>query len=79
MSSPVKVTLRRFETLLGGRLPASLSTLYKWASLGTVDWINRLDPTGHRGRELWVDVSGYNRWAEPRNKPTVQMQGGTRN
>jgi hypothetical protein len=62
-----KVTLRKFETLLHGELPAAQQTLYKWSSKRVVDWLTRDDPCGHKGRELWVLVEKYNEWAEPRN------------
>ena len=61
-----KVTLRKFELLLSGELPAAHQTLYKWSSRKVVDWLTRIDPCGHVGRELWVCVEKYNQWAEPR-------------
>lgn len=75
-----KVTLKRFETMLQGELPREPSTLYKWSSKGLVNWLGRIDPDGHRGRELWVDLRGYNNWAEPRGHKVVQLEErGARN
>lgn len=67
----MKVTLRRFETLLDGELPAEQQTIYKWSSKKIVDWLGRLGPDGHKGRELWIDVQKYNLWAEPRGLKLV--------
>jgi hypothetical protein len=76
----MKVTLKRFETMLQGELPREPSTLYKWSSKKVVNWLDRTDPAGHRGRELWVDVQGYNSWAEVRGHKVVQLkERGARN
>lgn len=72
----MKVTLRRFETLLQGELPAAQQTLYKWSSKKQVDWLGREGPSGHRGRELWADVEKYNAWAEPRGHRLVFVEPG---
>lgn len=72
----MKVTIRRFETLLGGELPAELQTIYKWSSKKIVDWLDRLDPAGHKGRELWIDVQKYNQWADPRGFKLIELTEG---
>lgn len=72
----MKVTLRRFETLLQGELPVAQQTLYKWSSKKQVDWLGREDPSGHRGRELWADVHKYNAWAAPRGHRLITLEQG---
>ena len=74
-----KVTLRKFELLLGGELPAEQQTIYKWSSKKIVDWIDRVDPVGHKGRELWVDIHKYNQWAEPRGLKLAVTEGRAAN
>lgn len=72
----MKVTLRRFETLLQGELPAAQQTIYKWSSKNIVNWLTREDPLSHKGRELWVCVEKYNEWAEPRGFKLIPRQEG---
>jgi hypothetical protein len=68
----MKVTLKKFELMLGGELPAELQTIYKWSSKEIVNWIDRLDPDGRRGRELWIDIQKYNQWADPRGHKVIE-------
>ncbi|MCY1167893.1 hypothetical protein D9M73_78690 [compost metagenome] len=75
----MKVTLKRFETLLQGELPAAQQTLYKWSSKKTVDWLDRQDPNGHRGRELWAHIEKYNEWAGPRGHRLIHAGGSAPN
>ncbi len=75
----MKVTLKKFERMLEGELPAEQQTIYKWSSKKIVDWLTRLDPAGHKGRQLWVDIKKYNDWAEPRGFKLIQVERGAVN
>lgn len=75
----MKVTLKKFELMLEGDLPAEVQTIYKWSSKKLVNWIDRSDPVGHRGRQLWVDIQKYNEWAEPRGLKLAKTEGRAEN
>ena len=68
----MKVTLKKFELMLDGELPAEQQTIYKWSSKKIVDWIDRINPAGRRDRELWIDIQKYNHWAEPRGHKVIE-------
>lgn len=64
---------------LDSDFPLDQRTLYNYKSSGRVDWLER------RGRLLWIDVQGFNEWAERQGKKfrlpvdhpwAVKMEGG---
>lgn len=72
----MKITLKKFQQLLNAEMPAERQTLYKWSSKKMVNWLDRLDPLDHRGRQLWIDVEKYNAWADPRGFKLISTQEG---
>ena len=61
-----------------GDLPFTLSTLYSGFTRGRYPWLRKRGPDGHQGRNLWVDVSRFNLWAEHRGLKTRIEEGGRR-
>ena len=59
--------------LKSANIPFALGTCYQMHSKKRVDWLTRTGPEGRRGRELWVDVPGYNAWAAPRRHPQLKQ------
>lgn len=50
------------STALDSSFPLTVATLYNYKSVGRVDWMIR------RGRILWLNIAGFNAWAQQEGK-----------
>lgn len=60
-------------------LLSTLSSVDTGFARGRYPWLQKEGPDGHVGRNLWVDVSRFNQWAETRGlKFKLDGVGGRR-
>ena len=52
-------------------LPVSIWTLYGWRRTRRVDWLTRVGPDGHQGRDLWINVAAATVWWRSRGLYSV--------